>query len=67
VTIDVHVGVGDNQFFETDDFYTPQPGVVYTGPAPDPTRSMQIPRFSNVDFHIITPQPGIDLKKQNFK
>ena len=67
VTIDIHVGVGDNQFFETDDFYTPQPGVIYAGPPPDPTRSMQIPRFSKVDFRIITPQPGIDLKKQNFK
>ena len=67
VTIDVHVGVSDNQFFETDDFYTPEPGVIYTGPPPDPTRSMQIPRFSKVDFRIITPQPGIDLKKQNFK
>ncbi|MDH2356564.1 hypothetical protein QCM80_38980 [Bradyrhizobium sp. SSUT112] len=67
VTIDVHVGVGDNQFFETDDFFTPQPGVIYAGPPDDPTRSMQIQRFSKVDFRIITPQPNIDPKKQNFK
>lgn len=67
VTIDIHVGVGDNQFFETDDFYTPQPGVIYAGPPPDPIRSMQIARFSKIDFRIIAPQPGIDMKKQNFK
>lgn len=67
VTIDVHVGVGDNQFFETDDFFMPEPGVIYTGPPDDPTRSMQIPRFSKVDFRIIKPQPNIDMKKQNFK
>jgi hypothetical protein len=66
VTIDIHVGTGDSQFFQTDDFYTPQAGVIYAGPPPDPTRSMQIQRFSKMDFRIISPQPGIDLKKQNF-
>jgi hypothetical protein len=67
VTIDVHVGTGDNQFFETDDFFTPQPGVVYAALPSDPTISMQIRRFRKVDFRIITQQPRIDLKKQNFK
>lgn len=69
VTIKVQVGEGDMQFFHTDDFYTPrpQPGVIITGLPPDPTRSMQIQRFGKIDYRVITPQDGIDIKKQNFK
>lgn len=67
VTIDVHVGVGDNQFFQIDDFWSPTPGVIYPAPPPDPTVSMQIPRHSKITYRLVAPQTGTDIKTQNFK
>jgi hypothetical protein len=54
------------QYFRTDDFWTPQPGVVYTGPPPDPTRSMQIAPYASIDYRVITSQKNIDPKEQNY-
>lgn len=67
VTIDVHAGVGDNQFIQIDDFWSPTPGVIYTGLPPDPTQTMQIPRHGSVLYRRVSPQSNIDVKKQNFK
>lgn len=66
ITLKVQVGDGKMQYFRTDDFWTPQPGVVYTSLPPDPTRSMQIAPHTTVNYRVTTQQPGIDMKKQNY-
>ena len=67
ITIKVQVGDGKVQYFRTDDFWTPTPGVVYAGPPPDPTRSMQIAPYATVNYRVLTKQPDIDVKKQKYK
>jgi hypothetical protein len=66
ITISIKLGTAPERIIRTDDFtQPPSPGVVYTGLPPDPTVSMMIKPYTEMDYWIpMKTDVSLDGKKQ---
>ncbi len=64
ITFAISVAGGQNEFFRADDFFYQEPGVIYTGPPPDPSVQLRIDPMKSKKFQFEADRPEIDKKKK---
>jgi hypothetical protein len=64
LTFGISVDGGPPEMYRVDDFNYQEPGVIYTGLAPDPTYDMRIDVLKSKKFQFALDRPDIDKKKK---
>ncbi|SDK42606.1 hypothetical protein [Bradyrhizobium ottawaense] len=64
ITFAITIGDGPAEMYRVDNFNYQEPGVIYTGPAPDPTFDMRIDPLKSKKFQFEMDRREIEKKKK---
>jgi hypothetical protein len=64
ITFAITIGEGQPEMYRVDNFNYQEPGVIHTGPIPDPTYDLRIDPLTAKKFQFELDRPAIDKKKK---